>query len=77
MEWLYHVEPVDFANASTEEIRKQLNELGAAGGKPSWLYLSEGAGRKPLSLKSQIQSSPLPTSLIDKPDRLTVSSYTW
>ncbi len=31
MEWLYHVETVDFANASTEEIRKQLNELGAAG----------------------------------------------
>ena len=30
MEWLYHVEPVDFANASTEEIRKQLNGLGAA-----------------------------------------------
>ena len=31
MEWLYHVEPVDFANASTEEIRKQLNKLGADG----------------------------------------------
>lgn len=31
MEWMYHVEPVDFANASTKEIEQQLNELGGRG----------------------------------------------
>jgi len=31
MEWLYHVEPVDFANASTREIEEQLNKLGSEG----------------------------------------------
>ena len=31
MEWTYHVEPVDFANASTDDIEAQLNELGRDG----------------------------------------------
>ena len=31
MEWTYHVEPVDFANASTKQIEEQLNELGGGG----------------------------------------------
>jgi hypothetical protein len=31
MEWMYHVEPVDYANASTKDIEQQLNELGRHG----------------------------------------------
>lgn len=31
MEWTYHVEPVDFSEASIDDIQKQLNKLGRDG----------------------------------------------